>query len=643
MPAAPHPRTSRSDAHVVVVGAGPRALSFLERLAASTAELLGDRRLVVHVVDPHPPGAGRIWRREQSSLLWMNSVTEDVTLFTDESVPMDGPLNPGPSLWEWIRDHAGAVALEAHVAAEVADAGPRTFASRRLQSDYLAWVLDRVLAEAPESVDVRFHTARAVDVLRQSSDASAPGERVVLDDGSVLLADAVVLTQGHLDVEVPLGEQAHADFAARHGLVHVGTGYTADLDLDALAPGEDVLVRGFGLAFVDLAVLVTQGRGGRFVGRDGGGLQYVPSGLEPRLVVGSRRGVPYRSKLGYSAPGPLPALPRRVTADVVRLVTGGEPVTSFEGQLWPLIAHDLGHAHYSELFRAHPERVTTTWDEFEPAYDATLWGSDAQRDLVDWAVPKAEDRLDLTALDRPLLDVTVGDVSDLQLQVREHVRNDLDRRHDPHHSADAAVFIGLLQTYGALGALAAEGLLSPRVLVEGIEGRWHNFFSYVASGPPGIRLEQLLALSDAGIVTFLGADVEIATDEDLGAFVGRSSSHPTTMTARALVEARLPDPSVHGSADPLVRALASRGEISDDSTTDHAGSVTSGKVRARPRDQRLLEQDGYAAPARFALGPWVSGGAATAAFARPRVGAGFFRQNDAVARQVLLYVAETVR
>jgi hypothetical protein len=560
----------------------------------------------------------------------MNSVAEDVTLFTDTSVPVDGPISPGPSLWEWVRDHARALPPDHPAVAEAASATPRTFLSRRLQSEYLAWVLDRVLASLPREVDVVLHHTTAVDV-RQGG---VSGETVALDDGTAIAADVVVLAQGHLDVEPTPEEVQVAAFAERHDLVFVGTGYTADLELDDLVAGEDVLVRGCGLAFVDLVVLLTEGRGGTF-DRSGRRLRYVPSGREPRLLVGSRRGVPYRSKLGYAAPGPIPSLPRHVTPDRVRERTGGGQVTSFEEQVWPLVAQDLGHAHYAELFRAHPERVTTTWPEFEAAYDGAVWGSPELDRIVADAVPKAEDRLDLAALDRPLTGVHVAGIDQLQLLVRDHVRADLDRRHDSHHSSDAAVFVGLLQTYGALAGLIAAGLLPARVVVEEIEGRWHNLFSYLASGPPGVRLEELLALSEAGIVTFLGADLVVETDEDTGTFVARSSSHPETVTARAFVDARLPHPSIETSADALVRALAARGEITDDRTTDARGTVTSGKVRARPSDQRLLQADGSAAARRFALGPWVSGGAATAAFARPGVGAGFLRQNDAVARVVL--------
>ena len=59
-----------------------------------------------------------------------------------------------------------------------------------------------------------------------------------------------------------------------------------------------MIVRGLGMNFFDYLSLLTLGRGGAFrndlTGRDA--LEYVPSGREPHLVVGSGRGIPYRAK-----------------------------------------------------------------------------------------------------------------------------------------------------------------------------------------------------------------------------------------------------------------------------------------------------------------------------------------------------------
>ena len=92
------------------------------------------------------------------------------------------------------------------------------------------------------------------------------------------------------------------------------------------------------MAFIDLMVLLTEGRGGRFVERGDGALRYLPSGFEPHLVAGSRRGVPYHAKLTYRLQGARPQLPRFLdNAAVASLLATGASVDfrADVGPSWP--------------------------------------------------------------------------------------------------------------------------------------------------------------------------------------------------------------------------------------------------------------------------------------------------------------------
>ncbi|MEV6502752.1 FAD/NAD(P)-binding protein [Streptomyces prunicolor] len=577
---------------LVIVGAGPRGTGLIERIAANAPDLYagsGVEGLDIHLVDPHPPGAGRIWRAAQSPLLWMNSHAEDVTMFTDETVVMAGPVRPGPTLHEW-------AAIEGS-----------TFADRQLQGSYLRWVHEEAVAALPPGVTVHHHPQRALRV-----SGSRDGRQQVWLEGSPdpLLADLVVLALGHLDAELDEDQRELAAYARAHDLVHLPPDFTADSDLTSLAPGEPVLVRGFGLAFVDLMVLLTEGRGGRYDGDT-----YVPSGQEPVLYVGSRRGVPYHSKIGYEWSGERPPLPRffgPAEVDAILALPGG---FDFRRDVWPLIEKELGFAHYHRLFGVHPERTAIAWTDFEEKYAA---GEAAEREaLVASAVPDPADRLDLAALDRPLDGVRYASEEEFQDGLRAYIEGDLSRRHDPSNSPDLAVFLGLLSVYVQLIRLGDVGPW------------WHGFFSYLASGPPGPRLRQLLALSRAGLVRFVGADMAVAAED--GVFRASSATVPgVTIEARALVEARLPEPTVGRSVDPLLRQLHVDGAVVE---------TPEGLLRVDRTDGRILDRDGQPHPRRFALGPYTDV-RTPGAFTRPRTGGPAFRQNDATARAVLAFLRD---
>ncbi|MFF4727951.1 FAD/NAD(P)-binding protein [Streptomyces mirabilis] len=573
---------------LVIVGAGPRGTGLIERIAANAPELYAGSGLDIHLVDPHPPGAGRIWREAQSPLLWMNSHAEDVTMFTDETVVMDGPVRPGPTLHEW-------AAIDG-----------RTFADRQLQGAYLSWVHEQAVAALPPDVTVHHHPCRALRV-------SGPreGRQQVWLEGRPrpLLADLVVLALGHLDAELDQEQRELATYAHAHDLVHLPPDFTADSDLSSLAPGEPVLVRGFGLAFVDLMVLLTEGRGGRYDGDT-----YLPSGREPVLYVGSRRGVPYHSKIGYDWTGERPPLPRFFGPAEVDALLARPEGFDFRRDVWPSIEKELGFAHYHRLFTVHPERTAIAWTDFEEKYAA---GEAAEREaLVASAVPDPADRLDLAALDRPLDGVRYASHEEFQEGLRAYVEGDLRRRHDPGNSPDLAVFLGLLSVYGQLIRL---GDIGPW---------WHGFFSYLASGPPGPRLRQMLALSRAGVVRFVGADMAVVAED--GVFRASSATVPgETIEARALVEARLPEPTVGRALDPLLRELHADGAV----------ETPEGLLRVDRSDGRILDRGGRPHPRRFALGPYTDV-RTPGAFTRPRTGGPAFRQNDATARAALAFLRD---
>ncbi|MGE0296752.1 MAG: FAD/NAD(P)-binding protein [Pseudonocardia sp.] len=610
---------------IVIVGAGPRGAGILERMAASLPEL-GPERLDVHLVDPYPAGAGRIWRREQSPLLAMNSMAADVTMFTDDTVVCEGPIRPGPSFWEWARDRLDPE-LDPELEQERDAVTPSTFPSRRLQCAYLSWVLRRVIGDAPPGLRVHVHRCRALGLGEEG------GRQVVtLDGGVVLRADAVVLASGHLDAAPTPDERALAATAVRRGLRYLPPEQTTDSDLSGLAPGERVLVRGMGLAFIDLLVLLFEGRGGRYV-PDGDGLRYVASGAEPRLVVGSPRGMPYHSKTHYDLRAGRPPLPRFFGQQAVDplIARGG---IDLRRDAWPLMAKEIAWGWYHELVVGHPGRVRLPWADFAARFAAAAWDSPEMLALLAEAVPDPVDRIDLAALDRPLDGVHARTLRDLQPLVRGRIAEDLRQHVDPAHTPHLGAFVAMLSVYGETTRLATSGALTARSQAFDVAW-WQGFFNGVASGPPGFRVRELLALAHAGYVTFLGAGMQVDVGDDGFRATSASLAGAEPVTARVLVDARLPDASASRSLDPLLAALVARGEAVEEVLYEDGEVLrNTGLVRVRAADGALVDAAGRAHQRRFAVGPHTTVKVA-GAFTRPGMNAQSLRYNDAVARAVL--------
>ncbi|GAA4053522.1 FAD/NAD(P)-binding protein [Arthrobacter methylotrophus] len=625
---------------ITFIGGGPRSAGILERLTANKPGLF-DGPLAIHIVEPHEPGSGRIWRYDQSPGLLLNSTAADVTMFTDGSVACAGPPVKGPGLAAWaagvldgsIRD---VPPLEPHILEQLRTLTPASFPSRQLQGKYLEWFFRHAVAGLGPDAEVTVHRDTATAVEHSQLPDGGARYSVRLSSGTMLEAGLVVYSLGHTDSQTEPESARLADFAARHGGFHAAPSYTADVGYSAIAPGQDVLVSGMGLAFVDLLVLLFEGRGGHFENRPDGGLDYVPSGAEPRLWAGSRRGVPYHSKISSTLRGePVGAL-RYFTAAAVESLLEAHEELDFRAQLWPLVAKDAGYAYYRELFTGYPERVRGGWDEFSARFDALDWYSREREDLVAAAIPDPALRLDLEALDQPFSGCAFADHAAVQRSVVSYIERDLNLRTSPDHSETLALFSALLRVYMELGRLVPQERLNSRSQ-QAVHGWWHGFFSFVDSGPPPHRLHETLALHRVGLLQFLGPGMWVRPDEASGRFVAGSFQSPVVVDAPAYIEARLPPPSVARSANPALADLHDAGWGTEQLLLTSDGPHSTGKLLVSSSHE-VLAPDGGRQVGLFAVGPWTSGWGA-GAFARPGTNAAPFRENDALARRLLTELA----
>ncbi len=107
-------------------------------------------------------------------------MAEDVTMFTDDTVELAGPVVDGPALHAWAEDvRAGRVPPDAEpaVLAEIHGLTGQTFPSRRLQSAYLRWTCRRALAALPPSVTVHEHRTTALAATGPRGASTCPRAR----------------------------------------------------------------------------------------------------------------------------------------------------------------------------------------------------------------------------------------------------------------------------------------------------------------------------------------------------------------------------------------------------------------------------------------------------------------------------------
>ncbi|MGV8850921.1 MAG: FAD/NAD(P)-binding protein [Propionibacteriaceae bacterium] len=551
------PSTTRTPS-LVVVGLGPRGVISIERLGALLPGS-GVESCELHLVEEHEPGAGKVWATDQHRELCMNTLAGAVTLFTDESYTGPGPIIEGPTLYEWclaVREHvAGASwSLGTPLRDEVVKGGyedelaamrPESHPSRALYGEYLVWCYERAVSQLPASVSVRLHATRATAI------DEAEGRTVVsLASGEQLEADAVVLATGWLDVGPGRADAALADAVAGTDLTWVRPDSPILQDLSEVPAGEPVIVRGLGMGFFDTMALLTIGRGGRFVPSDEpGGLTYEPSGQEPVLHVGSRRGVPFRAKSLYGGLPPGAPLEHLRSRD---WSTAPRPI-DYAREVWPLIVQDAYAAYYRTLHEELPGAFTAGLEPVIRAIDTASPGT------IDTAVAPHVDAahgLDLALLADPargsydspasfdayVARLVAEDLSEAELGTRSALKAGL-----WSISASRKFAIHLLTFDASDAGSHDEGL-----------GSLLSFGGMVGSGPPAFRNRQLLALQRAGLVHFIGPSTRVKVED--GTFWACSPTvQGSTVRTRVLIDAWMRNHDLAHTEDDLLASLVHAG------------------------------------------------------------------------------------
>ncbi|WP_443072512.1 FAD/NAD(P)-binding protein [Streptomyces sp. NBC_01485] len=649
-----------SEGHLAVclVGAGPRGLCLLERLCANERTAPSHASVTVHVVDPAPPGAGAVWRTDQSRHLLTNTVASQITVFTDASTRAEGPIEPGPSLYEWaarLARRKEETGVDEGVLAEARALGPDSYPTRALYGHYLRDCFRQVVARAPAHVAVTVHRSRAVAMADTHGVPGGP-QGVRLADGTRIHdLDAVVLAQGHLPAQLTPRQERTASLARIHHLTYVPPANPADVDTGRVEPGEPVLLRGLGLNFFDYMALFTVGRGGVF-DRVGDRLVYRPSGREPRLHASSRRGVPYHAR-GENEKGAFGRhTPRLLTPEVIAALRDrsrdGERVR-FRADVWPLVAAEVEAVYYGTLLSSRGAAGAVEGSTAEAGTAAARAEEFVDRYLSASASPRQRaalldddglgiapaDRWDWERLARPCHGRTFTDRDDFRDWLLGYLAQDVRAARAGNVSGPLKAALDVLRDLrNEVRLVVDHGGLEGGSHLDELEGWFTPLNAFLSIGPPVSRTEEMIALIEAGVLELTGPGTQIRVDTERPAFVARSTVVPgPPIRSRHLIEARLPPPDLRRTADPLLRHLFLTEQCRPFHVDGECGvRHETGGLSVTERPCRVVDGQGRPHPRRFAYGvPTESVHWVTAAGVRPGVDSVTLGDADAIARAVL--------
>ena len=161
--------------------------------------------------------------------------------------------------------------------------------------------------------------------------------------------------------------------------------------------------------------------------------------------------------------------------------------------------------------------------------------------------------------------------------------------------------------------------------------------AFLSIGPPRLRIEQMIALIECGVLTIVGPQTQVRTSPDGEGFLIRSAELGCPeVLATTLIDARIAEPDLRRSTNPLLRHLLATGQCRPYRIHGGDEPFESGGLDVTARPYRVVDAAGLPHPRRFAYGvPTENVHWATAAGIRPSVGSVILEDADAIALAAL--------
>lgn len=624
---------------LAVIGLGPRGVSTLERLtSALRAGHYPGHQLTLHLIDDAPHG-GRIWDIDQTDTLCMNTPAHGMTLFSETDSTVTAPVVEGPTLYEWLQLQLAATGAPADTAGinsakhalfashppandllsrygtgRLVRFRPESFLPRAIYGYYVRWVFSTCLARLPEWVHVERHIARAESVTR-----SDHTDTITLSTGEQLTVSAVIAVTGWQQQPLSATEVRLQDAVDSYpNLRWFRADNPIEQQLDRIPARADVLIRGLGMSFFDTLALTTIERGGRFLPDDTSrsGLRYVPTGEEPTFYATSGRGYPFLPQGDYGQLQPPAALPRTkatIAELSARVAPGDSACIDYGRDVWPSVARDSYAAFLTVLARTQPDALRVPLAAALSEVDNTPVGPTvgaaglAALDAVIAAVSTRS--FSLTRWITPLTSTY-----DNTEQLTDAIARSLEFDIIEAAAGDNSPVIAALWSVGCARkptqVLGAEGRYTHESRVQAFD-RAIALGQMACSGPPLFRTRQLLALIDAGIVQFIGAQpalkvsVNTPNEKPNGTATWSVTSHNSgghPVTADVLVDAWVHKPTIRQAShtrgrDGFIQSLID-GNLARPfaERTSTGEAAPTGSPAQDPETRRLITADGQPDP-----------------------------------------------
>ncbi len=306
-------------------------------------------------------------------------------------------------------------------------------------------------------------------------------------------------------------------------LLHCNKKFSKILNLNHLKrsinPQSKILIKGMGLVMFDIISELTEGFGGKFIKSLDDNLIYIPSGLEPKIYLYSRSGLPLSGK-GCKNSLSLPHKPQFFTINNIHAIIESKDNLDFDEDFLPLLLKEVTY-RFEEIEGVGSFNVDHFF--YPQNYISKNNYHDFYHQTVEYIVA------DLKACKKGIFQNGTKAAGELIRDLRDNLRLCIEQK--------------------KLSSLSHQKFLN----------HWNVIFNKICVGPPHFRIEQLLALIDSKVVSLeVAYNPQIMEKEDKFFAVSNfTNGQANQIDADYFIEASIPEVEHVVESSPLWMSLDS--------------------------------------------------------------------------------------
>tara|TARA_R110001606_G_scaffold286835_2_gene435010 strand:+ start:1640 stop:3514 length:1875 start_codon:yes stop_codon:yes gene_type:complete len=559
---------------LALIGCGPRGISALEALSIEMEH--GNKESIkILIFDRDEIGCGRIWKTNQNDNFIMNTPASHVTIFSEINNEKNVVYKDRPTLAKWV-SRSQEKNIKKYKEEE--------YLPRKVYGFYLKWAFNLIISKLRKTNEVILLKEEVLNI-----ECDYKGFYTLKSKNKYEKITHIVLSTGH--------DKTPQDNSIKRKILFLKGDSFADINIDSIGNKNNVFIKGLGLSFHDILSSIINKAGGSFKKRpDSDFLDYISTGEEPKIYAGSRSGLPIPAR-GINQ--------KEIDFKYESFFLNHKNLNKnknkdFNEEIYPLLMAELEHIYYKKNIENNRSISESLFFDSQHRKRRNPFKSIPEDIYTIFKLDEFE-KINLYKIARPFSNKNFASQQEFEVNLLDVIDKDI------YNSSEGNIQNPLKSALDVIRD--NRDFLREQVEFSGITSKSFsedfriNFMpvcSLLTAGPPIKRMYEIKALIESGILTIIGPEPKLTSDNSGDFFIHSKHIPNESFYIDTYIDGTIPFKGLKESQSTLLKNMYNKGFIRPWSNLDSYG--VQGGIDIEKDSFRVISKTGAARKNIFCIG-----------------------------------------